>query len=180
MTLLALLISTDDSATDILSRVLPASGIAVERFSDLASAMARLQQQRFDALVLDYESPQAAAEIFQEGRRLNSGTAPVTVALVAERVQARDILSGGAHFVLYKPLSEESARAGLRAVSALLNRERRRAYRVAVQVPVELNLPDTRKAEGILLDLSETGMDVLTAEPQVPGALIHFRFELPS
>jgi DNA-binding response OmpR family regulator len=179
MTLLALLISTDDSATDILSRVLPASGIAVERFSDLASAMARLQQQRFDALVLDYESPQAAAEIFQEGRRLNSGTAPVTVALVAERVQARDILSGGAHFVLYKPLSEESARAGLRAVSALLNRERRRAYRVAVQVPVELNLPDTRKAEGILLDLSETGMDVLTAEPQVPGALIHFRFELP-
>jgi DNA-binding response OmpR family regulator len=179
MTLLALLISTDDSATDVLSRVLPASGIAVERFSDLATAMARLQQQRFDALVLDYESPQAAAEIFEEGRRLNSGSAPVTVALVAERVQARDILSGGAHFVLYKPLSEESARAGLRAVSALLNRERRRSYRVAVQVPVELNLPDTRKAEGILLDLSETGMDVLTAEPQVPGALIHFRFELP-
>src|SRR5580692_669376 len=179
MTLLALLISTDDSATDILSRVLPASGIAVERFSDLASAMARLQQHRFDALALHYESAQAAAEIFREGRRLNSGTAPVTVALVAERVQARDILSGGAHFVLYKPLSEESARAGLRAVSALLNRERRRAYRVAVQVPVELNLPDTRKAEGILLDLSETGMDVLTAEPQVPGALIHFRFELP-
>jgi DNA-binding response OmpR family regulator len=179
MTLLALLISTDDSATEVLSRVLPASGIAVERFSDLATAMARLQQQRFDALVLDYESPQAAAEIFEEGRRLNSGSAPVTVALVAERAQAREILSGGAHFVLYKPLSEESARAGLRAVSALLNRERRRAYRVAVQVPVELNLPDTRKAEGILLDLSETGMDVLTAEPQVPGALIHFRFELP-
>ena len=179
MTLLALLISTDDSAAEILGRVLPASGIAVERFSDLASAMARLQQQRFDALVLDYENAPAAAEIFEEGRRLNSGSAPVTVALVAERAKARDILSGGAHFVLYKPLSEESARAGLRAVSALLNRERRRAYRVPVQAPVELSLPDTRKAEGILLDLSETGMDVLTAEPQVPGALINFRFELP-
>ncbi len=179
MTLLALLISTDDSAAEILGRVLPASGIAVERFSDLASAMARLQQQRFDALVLDYEDAPAAAEIFEEGRRLNSGSAPVTVALVAERAKARDILSGGAHFVLYKPLSDESARAGLRAVSALLNRERRRAYRVPVQAPVELSLPDTRKAEGILLDLSETGMDVLTAEPQVPGALINFRFALP-
>src|SRR5271166_2800910 len=179
MTLLALLISTDDSAAEILGRVLPASGIAVERFSDLASAMARLQQQRFDALVLDYEDAPAAAEIFEEARKLNSGSAPVTVALVAERAKARDILSGGAHFVLYKPLSEESARAGLRAVSALLNRERRRAYRVPVQAPVELSLPDTRKAEGILLDLSETGMDVLTAEPQVPGALINFRFALP-
>jgi hypothetical protein len=64
-------------------------------------------------------------------------------------------------------------------VTALLNRERRRAYRVPVQAPVELSLPDTRKMEGILLDLSETGMDVLTAEPQVPGALLNFRFELP-
>jgi CheY-like chemotaxis protein len=179
MNLLALLISTDDSAAEILGRVLPASGIAVERFSDLATAIGRLQQQRFDALVIDYENPEAAAEVFEEGRRLNSGAAPVTVALLAERARARDILSGGAHFVLYKPLSEEKAKAGLRAVTALLNRERRRAYRVPVQAPVELSLPDTRKAEGILLDLSETGMDVLTAGPQVPGALVNFRFALP-
>jgi len=179
MTLLALLVSTDDSASEILGRVLPASGLAVERFSDLATALDRLQQQRFDALIVDFEDPKAALEVLEEARRLNSGKAPVTVALVAERAKARDILSGGAHFVLYKPLSEEKAKAGLRAVAALLNRERRRAYRVPVQAPVELTLPDTRKAEGILLDLSETGMDVLTAEPQAPGALLNFRFQLP-
>jgi hypothetical protein len=44
---------------------------------------------------------------------------------------------------------------------------------------VEITLPDTRKAEGILLDLSETGMDVLTAETQAAGALLSFRFQLP-
>ncbi len=179
MTLLALLISTDDSASEILGRVFPACGIAVERFSDLPTAIDRLRQQRFDALVIDFENAKAAAEVFEEGKRLNSGSAPVTVALVSERAKAREILSLGAHFVLYKPLSEENTKAGLRAVTALLNRERRRAYRVPVQAPVELTLPDTRKAEGILLDLSETGMDVLTAEPQVPGALLNFRFELP-
>jgi len=179
MTLLALLVSTDDSASEILGRVLPASGIAVERFSDLPAAIDRLQQQRFDAIIVDFEQAGSAAEVLEEARRLNSGNSPVTVALVAERAKARDILSGGAHFVLYKPISEEKAKAGLRAVTALLNRERRRAYRVPVQAPVELTLPDTRKAEGILLDLSETGMDVLTAEPQVPGALLNFRFQLP-
>src|SRR6202050_3783257 len=179
MNLLALLISTDDSAAEILGRVLPASGIAVERFSDLATAIGRLQQQRFDALVIDYENPEAAEEVFEEGRRLNSGTAPVTVALVAEPARVREILSGGAHFVLYKPLSEEKAKAGLRAVAALLNRERRRTYRVPVQVPVELTLPDTSQVEGILLDLSEPGMDVLTAEPQIPGALLRLAFQLP-
>src|ERR1022692_1116179 len=179
MTLLALLVSTDDSASEILGRVLPASGIVVERFSDLATALDRLQQQRFDTLIIDFEDPKAAASVVEEARKLNSGKAPVTVALVAERAKARDILSGGAHFVLYKPLSEEKAKAGLRAVAALLNRERRRAYRVPVQAPVELSLPNTQKAEGILLDLSETGMDVLTAEPQVQGALLNFRFQLP-
>ncbi len=179
MNLLALLLSTDDSASEILGRVLPASGIAVERLSDLTTAVERLQQQRFDALVIDFEDPKAAAEVLEEARRLNSGNALVTVALVAERTKARDILSGGAHFVLYKPVSDDSARAGLRAVTALLNRERRQAYRVPVQVPVELTLSDAGKAEGILLDLSESGMDVLTAEPQAPGALLNFRFQLP-
>jgi len=179
MTLLALLVSTDDSASEVLGRVLPAAGIAVERFSDLATAIDRLQQQRFDTLIVDFEDPKAAAEVLEEARRLNSGDAPVTVALVAEPAKARAILSSGAHFVLYKPLSDDKAKAGLRAVAALLNRERRRAYRVSVQAPVEISLPDTRKAEGILLDLSETGMDVLTAETQVPGALLNFRFQLP-
>jgi DNA-binding response OmpR family regulator len=179
MTLLALLVSTDDSASEILGRVLPATGIAVERFSDLATAIDRLQQQRFDALIIDHEDPKAATEVLEEARKLNSGNAPVTVALVAERATTRAILSGGAHFVLYKPLSDDKVKAGLRAVVALLNRERRRAYRVPVQAPVEITLPDTRKAEGILLDLSETGMDVLTAEPQAPGALLNFRFQLP-
>jgi DNA-binding response OmpR family regulator len=179
MTLLALLISTDDSAADILGQALPATGIAVERFSDLTTAIDRLRQQRFDALIIDFEDPKAASEIFEEARRLNSGEAPVTVALIAEQATARDILSGGAHFVLYKPLTEEKTKTGLRAVTALLNRERRRAYRVPVQAAVEITLPDTRKAEGILLDLSETGMDVLTAEPQSPGALLNFRFQLP-
>src|ERR1700746_43403 len=172
MTLLALLVSGDDSACEILGRVLPAAGIAVERFSDLATAIDRLYQQRFNALILDFEDSQSAADVLEEARRLNSGSAPVTVALVAERAGVRDVLSGGAHFVLYKPLSEEKAKAGLRAVAALLNRERRRACRIPVQAPVEVTLPDSRPAEGILLDLSETGMEVLTAEPQASGALL--------
>jgi c-di-GMP-binding flagellar brake protein YcgR len=117
--------------------------------------------------------------VLAQARNLNSGNAPITLALVAERARVREVLSGGAHFVLYKPLSDEKARTGLRAVAALLKRERRRAHRVPVQAPVELTMPDSRKAEGILLDLSETGMEVLTADPQAAGAVLNFRFKLP-
>jgi CheY-like chemotaxis protein len=179
MTLLALLVSTDDSASEILGRALPACGIAVERFSDLASALGRLQQQRFDAIIVDFEEPASASEVLAEGQKLNPENPPVAVALVVEKEKARKLLTLGAHFVLYKPVSEDTAKASLRALTALVKRERRRAYRVPVQAPVELTLPDAHKTEGILLDLSETGMDVLTAEPQTPGALLQFRFQLP-
>ncbi|HEY6768326.1 MAG TPA: PilZ domain-containing protein [Candidatus Sulfotelmatobacter sp.] len=179
MNLQALLFSADDAAAEVLGRVLPALGIAGERSSDPEAAMARIEQQKFDALLVDFENPEAAEALIEQARRLGSGHPPLTVALVADPSQVRNILSGGAQFVLYKPVSEQKARAGLRAVAALLSRERRRAYRVPVQAPVELTLPDTRHIEAILLDLSETGMDVLTAEAQCPGALVEFRFQLP-
>ncbi len=173
------MVSTDDAASELLGRVLPNFGIAVERFSDPETALERLHQQKFDALVLDFDDPELAHKVHEQARQLGSGSSPLTVALVADPSKVRAILSGGSHFVLYKPLAEGQARAGLRAAAALLNRERRRAFRVPVQAPVELTLPDERKIEGILLDLSETGMDVLTAEPQLPGALLGFRFLLP-
>jgi DNA-binding response OmpR family regulator len=179
MTLLALLLSSDDSASQVLGETLPTWGMAVERFSEPESAIERLRQQKCDTLILDYENATTASEVYAEACRLNLDRAPVTVALVSNPSQTREVLNSGAHFILYKPLSEKTTRAGLRALLALLTRERRRAYRVPVQAPVDVMLPDTRKAEGILLDLSETGMDVLTAEVQVPGALLNFRFQLP-
>ncbi|MGA2746224.1 MAG: PilZ domain-containing protein [Candidatus Sulfotelmatobacter sp.] len=177
MTLHALLVSTDDAAAEVLGRVLPDFGIAMDRSSDHETAMARIQQQRFDALIVDFDNPQISEDVMRQAQKL--GTGSLSIALVADTTKVREILSGGAHFVLYKPLSEDAAKAGLRAAAALLSRERRRAIRVPVQAPVEITLPDTRKVDGILLDLSETGMDVLTAEQQIPGALLAFHFQLP-
>lgn len=177
MNVQALLVSSDDSAADVLGKVLPSFGIAMDRSSDLETTLARIQQQKFDALIIDFDDPKAAEEVLQQSQKL--GTGPLSIALVADSGRVRNILNGGAHFVLYKPVSEEAAKAGLKAAAALLSRERRRAFRVPVQAPVEITLPDTRKLDGILLDLSETGMDVLTAEPQVAGSLLACRFQLP-
>ncbi|PYX47405.1 MAG: hypothetical protein DMG79_14050 [Acidobacteria bacterium] len=177
MTLQALLVSTDDSAADVLGRVLPTFGIAMDRSSDPETTIARIQQQKFEALIVDFDNPEMAEDVLRQAKKL--GSEPLGIALVADTEKVRAILSGGAHFVLYKPLTDEAAKAGLRAAAALLNRERRRAVRIPVQAPVEITLPDTRKADGILLDLSETGMDVLTAEAQIPGSLLAFQFQVP-
>jgi CheY-like chemotaxis protein len=177
MTLQALLVSTDDFAADVLGRVLPPMGIAVDRSSDLETTLARIQQQKFEMLLVDFDNPEMADAVLRQAQKM--GTTPLSVALVADTSRVRDILSGGTHFVLYKPVSDETAKAGLRPAAALLSRERRRAFRIPVQAPVEITLPDARKLDGILLDLSETGMDVLTAEPQIQGSLLAFHFQLP-
>jgi CheY-like chemotaxis protein len=177
MTLQALLVSTDDSAADVLGRVLPTLGIAMDRSSEAETTIARIQQQKFDALVVDFDDTKLAEAVLEQMRQISPTS--LSVALVADATKVRNILSRGAHFVLYKPLSEEAAKAGLRAAEALLNRERRRAFRVPVQAPVEITLADERKVDAILLDLSETGMDVLTPEAQAAGTVLGFHFQLP-
>jgi CheY-like chemotaxis protein len=177
MTLQALLVSGDDAAADVLGGVLPALGFALDRSSDPEATGTRIQQQKFDVIITDYDDPKAANDALSLVKHL--GLNSLSVALVADAAKVREVLNGGAQFVLYKPLSEDAVRAGLRPVSALLSRERRRAFRVPVQAPVQITVAEGRKLDGILLDLSATGMDVLTAEPQVAGSSLKFHLQLP-
>ena len=96
----------------------------------------------------------------------------MTVALLNDKTKVRNVFGAGANFVLYKPISVSQAQASLRAATALLKRERRRAFRVPVQVGVEVRVQNGAEMEGILLDLSEDGMDVLTAQSLYPSAPI--------
>lgn len=178
MTLQALLVSTDDQAAEVLGRVLPPFGVALDRCSDRETTVTRIHQQKFDALIVDFDNPEAAEDVLRQAAKL--GTEPLSIALVADATKVREILTGGAHFVLYKPLSDDAAKAGLRPAAALLSRDRRRAFRVPVQAPVEIKLQDNRNVDGILLDLSETGMEVLTAEPMSFGSVLSFHFRLPN
>ena len=61
----------------------------------------------------------------------------------------------------------------------MLQRERRQSLRVAVQAGVSICTDDADNVEGILLDLSTGGMDVLVAKPLPSGAKVHTTFQLP-
>jgi DNA-binding response OmpR family regulator len=179
MTLQALLVSKDDDAADILSRVLAGSGIAAERFSDPEVAQSRLGEQRFDALIVDFDEPESADRLLRFAAEGNGGNLPISVALLSDTAKVRDTQKTGAKFILYKPVTLEQATASLRSATALLRRERRTSFRVPVQAPVQLSLPGSDLIEGIMLDLSQEGMDVLAAQPLQAGSQIGLRFTLP-
>jgi CheY-like chemotaxis protein len=180
MNLQALLVSKDDEAAEVLGRLLAEFNVAVERSSDPEIAVSRLSEEKFDAVIVDFEDSQAARQVLGSVRQPGAKSGPVTLALVTDAAHIRNTFGAGANFVLTKPLSAEKASATLRSAAALLKRERRRSFRVPVQIPVVLTAPGGQEFEGIMLDLSATGMDVLSAQQLAPSALIGFVFELPN
>ncbi len=177
MTFRALLVSESDEAVAVLTPVLSGFGIGLVCCGP-AEADRRLTDEKFDAVIVDFDDPNAAS-VLQHVQRAISGPHAVTVALLGDQTKVREVIGAGAHFVLYKPVSTQQSEAGLRAAAALIKRERRRSYRVPIQAPLQLQPENGSPVEGILLDLSEEGMDVLAAQPLNPPATLSTRFMLP-
>jgi CheY-like chemotaxis protein len=175
----ALIVTRDETAAGALKQVLSGFGLGVQACPH-SGALARLRGQKFDAVVVDFDDPATATLVLQHAHQASSGTAAITAALLSDRGRVRDAFGAGANFVLYKPVSVETAEASLRAAIALIKRERRRSLRVPVQFPVWLRLPEGEsEIEGILLTLSDNGMEVVASQPLSAAVLIGFRFSLP-
>lgn len=181
MILKALLVSKDDLATETLTQSLANFGVAVDRSSVADVAVARLEEEHFDQIIVDFDDPASANLVLESSRQggPKQGNPAVTVALVPDASQIRTILGAGAHFILVKPISPEQADATLRAATAMLKRERRQSFRVPVQAPISLRTEEAQHIEGILLDVSSGGIDVLAAKPLSSSTLAHFSFVLP-
>lgn len=182
MMLQALLVSKDDQAAETLTRTLAQFGVAVERSSAGEVAVARLAEAHFDQVIVDFDDPATASlalETICHEADAEHHHPPVTVALLPDPSGIRKILGAGAHFILTKPISYDQASATLRAVTALLKRERRQSFRIPVQAPVSLRTNEQPGLEGIVLDVSTGGMDILAAQPLSSAALVHFSVELP-
>src|SRR5581483_12106496 len=174
MTFQTLLVSKDVDAVATLRPVLTAFGLGVE-VCGYPDAMVRLTEDKFEAVLVDFDDPHSAALLLQN---VPAGNSAVTIAMLSDPAKVRNVFGAGANFVLYKPISQPQAEACLRAATALIKRERRRAFRVPVQVPVQLCVHNGPEMEGILLDLSEDGMDVLAAQPLYPSAAVNAQFAL--
>jgi CheY-like chemotaxis protein len=178
MTFHALLVSKDEEAAAVLTPLLARCGVAVA-CCGYPEALCRLTEEKFDSVIVDFDDPHSASLVLQNASQVTSGVKAVTVALLGDKTKVRNVFGAGANFILYKPISVEQAEASLRAATALIKRERRRSFRVPVQVPIQLQVENGTPLEGILLDLSEDGMDVLAAQPLCPGARISAQFNLP-
>ncbi len=174
----ALLVSEDNESISVVSSALSRLGMTAQSCG-YRNGVFFLPDHPIDALIIDFEDSRHATSIMEIVKSGTSQSTPLIVGIIKNQSDVRKVLNSGANFVLYKPLSIQQADATLRAAAALIRRERRRCFRVPVQAPVQILLGDGSEREGILLDLSEGGLDVVASQPIRPGSLINVGFVLP-
>ncbi|MEP6643496.1 MAG: PilZ domain-containing protein, partial [Acidobacteriaceae bacterium] len=173
----ALLVSRDERAAAVLIPALHGFGVGVQ-ICENSDGPQRVKEEKFDAIIVDFDDPHNATRVLENASAAVGVKNAITIALLSDKTRARMVFAAGANFVLYKPISAEQTQASLRAATTLIKRERRGSLRVAVQIPVRLEIQNGLEMEAILLDLSEDGMDILSMQPLCPSAAVLAHFML--
>ena len=179
MALTSLLVCADAEAVQVLSRVLEDLGIEVESYSDPNSARARIDEQSFNAVIVDCVDEPAAADFITYARKTSRNQSTVIVVMVNGGDTVSDIFAKGADFALYKPISRERAAHSIRAARGLIRHERRIQPRIPVQSRASIAHAGKEDAPATLVDLNEGGLGVRAEDRLPPSCKVYFQFSLP-
>ena len=135
-----------------------------------------LKRRKIDGVFVDTDVP-GALEVMERIRKGTSNNKAVIFACVADAKEYTQALSAGANFLLRKPLQEDSVALHITIAKELLDRERRRYFRQAVNIPVVLKDGEAEQ-HARMTDLSEAGMAVRTAKALRHSSVIDFAFDL--
>lgn len=166
-------------AVESLAGVLRGQGVDVTCVPNAAEALARIPENAPDLVFSELDDTGDAAWLLESIRPATGAASLLSVLLLRDESERAAALRLGANFVLYQPLTLPQVRSVLLATKSLMSRERRRTTRVPIQIPVTLNWDNAENVEGILLDVSETGMDVLISRPVENFTELGFCFHLP-
>jgi CheY-like chemotaxis protein len=180
MRLQALVLCSDDKILRVLRRVLSDLEITVEHCTDADSAVRQLTRRRFEAVVVDCNDEDMAAQVLKSVRSAPCNKRSIAVAMLDDQKAVRSAFLLGAHFVLYKPISAERAKTSFRAARALMKCERRRNTRVAMQIPVAL-VRENGAGQGTVVtsDISQGGMSLKLSRRAPKSGPMRIKFTLP-
>lgn len=179
MKLSALLVCVDETAAEVLRRVLEELGIRVEFCPDPARATMRSALERFDVMIVDGESGDDVISFLRETRLSRKDEGTLAVAVVPTQDVICELFSLGVNFVLYKPVAYERALSSLRAARALMRKEKRKSNRAPVHAHATVDYANVQQDKATLVNLSPGGMAVLFGKKLPPTAKVYFQFQLP-
>jgi DNA-binding response OmpR family regulator len=177
----ALLCSSDSQVVSALQRILTSSGIVLEICTQADVGMARLHQEKFDAVFIDCDDLPLGGELLKALRTTPSNKQAIAFALLNGGTDVQKAYKLGANFTLEKPLTVDLTTRTLRAATGLIARERRRYFRQEVCAHVQMWIKhegSETESSALMTNLSETGMLLSQVELR-PNLKVRFEFTLP-
>jgi CheY-like chemotaxis protein len=155
------------------------AGIDLLLTSTVNDAADLLARRKFDAIIADCDDLPGADDLMQQLRQGSSNRSAIVFALTNGGTNLRRAFGLGANFVLEKPLSIERATRGLRAALGLMIRERRRYFRLPVELPATLDFGQGIRYQFTSCNLSEGGLAVRGSHKLSIGAKLRLSFSPP-
>src|ERR1700704_2519300 len=178
MTLSSLVVSRDWQEVSVLECILGSlqMDVAVENVPE--RALARLNKNKIDALIVDCDldgTSQFLRELQREHRHPNT----VPLVIMGSRHRKNDLEATGALFAFDKPISVEQAVHTLSAARNMILDGRLRYHRAGLEVPVALSCNPRKQVEGQLINVSQGGLQIHTDDPVEMKKTMRVSFELP-
>src|SRR5258708_22490468 len=141
-------------------------GIEAQSVGDSDGFSQQLSSAKYEGLVLDCDTVPAAISVLGRVRESRPNKDAVIFA-VATGANRRDrALQDGAHFLLQRPIEGTEIKRTLHTAYDLMRGERRRYFRCAAELPLELTFITSGKSlQCVTMNVSSNGMAVKTPVP---------------
>ncbi|HKW17232.1 MAG TPA: PilZ domain-containing protein [Terriglobales bacterium] len=179
----SLLLSSDRDTVRVFSRVFKDLEVDMDHCGETVAALSQAVEHHYDAVIID-DAFEEAHVVLQKLIDLPSCSTSVRIALADPGAVLHTVFRNNTQVVIYKPLSPDRVRHGLRAVRNLMTRERRRGTaRVMTTLPARMS-PAHARGPGrqiTITDLSETGAAIRCNLDHLPASgNVNLDFSLPN
>jgi hypothetical protein len=169
-----LLVSRDTVVFSMIDRILRDLSISTNVCLSYSKAHERLEQGGCDLVVIDWENEEASdllLKIWENHERRK----PTVVAISPSGGRLP-----GAHIVIQKPMTQESAARAFKDAYSRMLLDYRRHVRHAVMLPVTATVGDNRTVRILVTDIGEGGVGISCKQSLSRGDGLSFRLQLPS
>ncbi len=164
----------------MVARVCRELGVEMQPCSTAKTALEKVTLQRFHGVIVDDEDSASAASLLRDLQASTGGRTSLVVVLAQSDAALDAVFGAGTQLVIYKPLTHERLRNGLRAIRILMGRRQQRSSaRIKVNVTGSLTVNGTEKFPAKILDLSEGGAALSLERPFPSVKLLKLSFALP-
>src|SRR5947207_2267861 len=178
----SLLLTPNETTVRVVARGFKDLEVELQHFPEPDAALAHATKHRFDAIVVD-DQLEESHTLLEKLIALPGSSKSVRIVLAEPTATMHSVFKTGTQVIIYKPLSAERVRQGLRAVRNLMGRDRRRSSRrVRTMIPARVSPRQARGAykQMLLADLSDSGAAIHSETGDLPiSGTLNLEFTLP-